>query len=154
MKKKIIRLNETELIRLVEKIVRKVNKKPLRESNPQGEFVYLELIYRTDNGGEEDEYDDEYDEDESYVSGLILSKVPKDLFDNSVRGGDIDKMSICDDAIGDIYDHVLSYHDVSINLRTKQSMSPDIDCSWSEGGFERLNRMTYEKKLINPFLSH
>lgn len=39
MAKKVIRLNESEMVKLVEKIVRKVNKKPLRESKNRRKFI-------------------------------------------------------------------------------------------------------------------
>lgn len=39
MKKRVIRLNESEMVRLVERIVKKVNKKPLRESRNRRRII-------------------------------------------------------------------------------------------------------------------
>ena len=39
MKKRVVRLNESELTRLVERIVKKVNKKPLRESRNRKRMI-------------------------------------------------------------------------------------------------------------------
>ena len=39
MKKRVIRLNESEMVRLVERIVKRVNKKPLRESRNRRRII-------------------------------------------------------------------------------------------------------------------
>jgi len=109
MKKRVVRLNESEMVRLVERIVKKVNKKPLREyrngkrvirendwdetgfgdSPYSSEGDYLDSLDTYDmndvylqfyySTGEEDYGDDDYDESQ-YVEGLLMSHMPRKWF--------------------------------------------------------------------------
>jgi len=146
MKKKIVRLNESEFIRLVEKVVRRVNRKPLRESRNRkrmireysGDMYTLEFYYTT---GEEDYGDEDYD-DTQYVEGQFVVNIPKSLF-KQITGIDYvtgeEEFEPCNSSEGErLLDYMLdSYYEgnyvVSKNTKTGRDMAPDIDCSWTQG---------------------
>jgi hypothetical protein len=146
MKKKIVRLNESEFIRLVEKVVRRVNKKPLRESRNRKRMIRentsdmytLEFYYTT---GEEDYGDEGYD-DSGYVEGQFVVNIPKSIF-RQITGidsitGDEEFEPCNSDEGGELLDYMLdSYYKgdyvISKNTITGRDMEPDIDCSWTQG---------------------
>ena len=139
--KKVIRLNESEFIRLVEKVVRRVNRKPLRESRNRKRMVRensndmyeLQLYYVT---GAEEYYDGG-----DYVEGELAVNIPKSTF-KQITGMDsivgVEEFEPCYGVGEKLLDYMLnSYYQgnyvISQDTTTGREIEPDIDCSWTEG---------------------
>jgi hypothetical protein len=137
--KKVIRLNESEFIRLIEKVVRRVNKKPLRESRKRmvkensNDMYKLELYYTT---GEEEDYGGG-----DYVEGELVVDIPKSTF-KQITGMDsivgVEEFEPCYGVGEKLLDYMLnSYYQgnyvISQDTTTGREIEPDIDCSWTEG---------------------
>jgi len=84
--KKVVKLNESQFIRLVEKVVRRVNRKPLRESNSNRHGRnYYEMDVHWTIGEEDSRFN------LGYTEALLTVHIPKSKF-RQITGMDIENI--------------------------------------------------------------
>jgi hypothetical protein len=131
MAKKVIRLNESEMVKLVEKIVRKVNKKPLRESNFDrngGDSYQMDVRWTI---GEEDSRFNL-----GYTEGLLTVNIPKSRFRQIIRRdietiGSEKRYDLFSDEGADLAEFAFDNHRIGNYIRcvdadTGEEIRPDL----------------------------
>jgi len=138
MKRRVVKLTESDLERLVKRIIKEQGDFDWADEVPtsEGDLVYLSMAYFT-----------EYSEDD-YVEGLVLSKIPRDKFIELVGTDDIEEIVLNEDNSYDIMDEMLDNYDISINSATHRPMPPEISSYETEGVIGVISKQEYEKLLI------
>ena len=138
MKRRVVKLTESDLERLVKRIIKEQDDFDWADEVPtsEGDLVYLSMSYFT-----------EYSEDD-YVEGLVLSKIPRDKFIELVGTDDIEEIVLNEDNSYDIMDEMLVNYDVSINSATQRPMPPEISSYETQGVIGVIPKHEYEKLLI------
>ena len=138
MKRRVVKLTESDLERLVKRIIKEQDDFEWADEVPtsEGDLIYLSMSYFT-----------EYSEDD-YVEGFVLAKIPRDKFIELVGTDDIEEIVLNEDNSYDIMDEMLYNYDISINSATQRPMPPEISSYETQGVIGVISKQEYEKLLI------
>lgn len=149
MKKKVIRLNEGDIEKLVRKIIKESDLGWVKDFQSTGN-VYLTMFYS--NGDEDYGYGD-YDTNQNYVNGLILSKIPRHRFIEIMGDSDIMEIDIYDDDSVELLDEMVGDYELSVNTSTKQEIIPNIQQGLTRGVITVNTEKRYNR-LLSKYTNH